>query len=78
MANGHRTANLALCRSLIEGRDEGIAAQGTPPPASGTAGKTAAIPACPHCGGAMRIVGGMPHSVHRPGPRAPPCAGAAS
>ena len=78
MANGHRTANLALCRSLIEGRDEGITAQATPTPAPGTAGKAAAIPACPHCGGVMRIVGGMPRGVHRPGPRAPPFAGVAT
>lgn len=25
-----------------------------------------AIPACPHCGGIMRIIGCMPHSFHRP------------
>ena len=78
MANGQRTANLALCRSLIEGRDEGVTAQATPTPAPGTAGKAAAIPACPHCGGVMRIVGGMPRGVHRPGPRAPPFAGVAT
>jgi hypothetical protein len=49
------------------------AAQSAARSAPGPAGKiAAAIPACPHCGGVMRIVGCMPHSFHRPGPRAPP------
>jgi Putative transposase len=77
MANGHRTANLALCRSIIEDRDIGMDGQATPPPASGTAGRTTAVPVCPHCAGVMRIVGGLPHSFHRPGPRAPPFKSAA-
>ncbi len=73
MANAHRAAKLALCRSLCGGGGEDTAAQGPAPSASSPSGKiAAAIPACPHCGGVMRIVGCMPHSFHRPGPRAPP------
>ncbi len=71
MANGHRTAKLALCRSLIA--SGGTAAQGAAPSAASPLSRIAAgTPACPHCGGVMRIVGCMPHSFHRPGPRAPP------
>jgi hypothetical protein len=72
MANRHRAAKLALCRSLIGGGDQDAAASG---PSSEPA---AAIPACPHCGGIMRIIGCMPHSFHRPSPRAPPFRSAAS
>jgi hypothetical protein len=59
MANGHRTANLARCRALIEVRGEDIAAQVRPTPASGTVGKAAVIAACPHCG----ALSASPHSL---------------
>jgi len=73
MANAHRAAKLALCRSLSGGSGEDTVAQSAAPSASSPVGKIAAtIPACPHCGGVVRIVGCMPHSFHRPGPRAPP------
>jgi len=73
MANAHRAVKLALCRSLSGADGEDTAAQSAAPSASDPSGKiAAAIPACPHCGGVMRIVGCMPHSFHRPGPRAPP------
>jgi hypothetical protein len=72
MANGHRAAKLALCRALING---GIQDMASPDP---TTEPAAAIPACPHCGGVMRIVGGLPHRFHRPSPRAPPFRSAAS
>jgi hypothetical protein len=72
MANGHRAAKLALCRSLIRGGDRDTAVSDP------TSEPVAVIPACPHCGGVMRIVGCMPHSFHRPGPRAPPFRTAAS
>lgn len=69
MANGHRAAKLALCRTLITGGNQVTAA---PDPSS------VAIPACPHCGGVMRIVGCIPNSYHRANPRAPPFWSAAS
>ena len=72
MANGHRAAKLALCRALISGGNQVTAA---PDPSSES---SAAIPACPHCGGVMRIVGCIPNSYHRPNTRAPPFRSAAS
>ena len=72
MANGRRTTNLALCRSLIAGADTDAAQQTTPPPTCGAASKLNVIPACPYCGGVMHIVGCMPHDFRRPRPRAPP------
>jgi len=77
MANAHRAAKLALCRSLSGGSGADTASQSAAPSASSPAGSiTVAIPACPHCGGVMHIVGCLPHSFHRPGPRAPPYASA--
>ncbi len=57
MANGHRAAKLALCRTLITGGDQDVAASDSsnePAPA------IPAIPACLHCGGVMRIDGCKP------------------
>jgi hypothetical protein len=71
MANRHRAAKLALCRSLIGAGDQDTSA-------SDLAREPAAIPACPHCGGAMRIIGCMPHGFHRPNSRAPPFRSAVS
>ena len=78
MANGHRTTNLALCRSLIEGLGEEVKTQVPPRPASDTAVKVPIIPACPHCGGVMHIVGSVPRDVHQSRPRAPPFTGFAT
>ena len=72
MANGHRAAKLALCRTLITGGDQDVAATDS------SNEPVADIPACLHCGGVMRIVGCMPNSYHRPNPRAPPFRSAAS
>ena len=53
MANGHRAAKLALCRSLLADQPER-----SEPPANGDAAPKAKVspPACPECGGSMRIV----------------------
>ena len=58
MANGHRAAKLALCRSLIAQGTAQPAPQETASPADPTNEQvTDAPPACPHCGGRMRFVG---------------------
>lgn len=66
MANGHRTARLTLCRSLLNAV--------SPETAKDADADIAAsfIPACPHCGGLMRIAGLVPRPSRRPEPRAPP------
>lgn len=72
MANRHRATRLALCRELIrDSHQDKVASDPSSEPA-------AAIPACPHCGGVMRVIGYMSHSFHRPSPRAPPFRSAAS
>jgi hypothetical protein len=50
MANGHRAAKLALCRSLLADQPEPRLNSNASPQAA------VGIPACPACGGLMRIV----------------------
>ena len=73
MANGHRTAKLALCRSLLA---EGIN-QAAPKSANASSERPddktiASIPACPHCGGVMRVVGRLPNSFEQSSAPTPP------
>jgi len=72
MANGHRAARLTLCRSLLNAV--------SPETAKDADADIAAsfIPACPHCGGLMRIAGLVPRPSRRPEPRAPPSGRAAA
>jgi hypothetical protein len=68
MANGHRAAKLALCRSLLVDRQE------RPEPASTTDAPPRACvdaPACPECGGVMRVVAELPRGF-RPANAEPP------
>ena len=62
----------------IEGLGEEVKTQVPPRPASDTAVKVPIIPACPHCGGVMHIVGSVPRDVHQSRPRAPPFTGFAT
>ena len=78
MANGHRTTNLARCREMMSGPGEDARAQDPSRSASDTAGKAPFVPACPHCGGVMHIVGSVPRSFHQSRPRAPPFTGVAT
>lgn len=52
MANGHRAAKLALCRSLLADQ---IKQSGTPA-ADKSASQAIACGSCPECGGVMRII----------------------
>ena len=67
LANGHRTAKLALCRALL------AAPTPDPPPPENYRERTRrltghALDVCPHCGGAMLERGPLPP---RPQPQAP-------
>lgn len=53
MANGHRAAKLALCRSLLVDQTEPLEPQATQ---KGEQPASAGALACPECGGVMRIV----------------------
>ena len=71
MANSHRAAKLALCRSLLAERTEPAAADKTEPPSKESNDRAQAenpenprpakvLPACPDCGGIMRIIRDCP------------------
>jgi len=72
MANGHRAARLTLCRSLLNAVSPETAKD------ADTDIAASFIPACPHCGGLMRIAGLVPRPSRRPEPRAPPSGRAAA
>ena len=62
MANGHRAEKLALCRSHLARQQDhspSAATAGAVPPARMDA------PACPECGGRMRVVAELPRQAHR-------------
>jgi len=61
MANGHRAARLALCRSLLADQQER-----SEPAATAEAAPRARVdaPACPECGGVMRVVAELPRRFH--------------
>ena len=61
MANGHRAARLALCRSFLADQQERAEPAATPE-AAPLARVDAA--ACPECGGVMRVVAEVPRRFH--------------
>jgi hypothetical protein len=61
MANGHRAAKLALCRELLS-RERTAPNDGEPSPVDSDALTSAKGPACPDCGGVMRIIERFRHS----------------
>src|SRR6266850_2043369 len=61
MANGHRAAKLALCRKLLD-RERTAPNDGEPSPVDSDALTWAKVPACPDCGGVMRIIERFRHS----------------
>ena len=71
MANGHRAAKLALCRKLLD-REPTAPNDGEPSPVDSDALTWAKVPACPDCGGVMRIIERFRHSCSRSSPRTPP------
>lgn len=71
MANGHRAAKLALCRKLLD-RERTAPNDGEPSPVDSDALTSAKVPACPDCGGVMRIIERFRHNYSRSNPRTPP------
>ncbi len=70
MANTHRAAKLALCRSLLGvGNDTPTPDKAEPATSPDKADPD--IPACPDCGGLMRVIGHIPRRSH---PSDPPTA----
>jgi putative transposase/transposase-like zinc-binding protein len=73
MANRHRAAKLALCRSLLTDRAEQPPPQNVEPSSVNSDHQTSANgPACPDCGGVMRIIRWVPHRFDRTSPRPSP------
>ena len=72
MANRHRAAKLALCRSLLLDHERTAPKNDEPPPVSSDPQTPAEVPACPDCGGVMRIIERFRHSFSRSSPRTSP------
>ncbi len=73
MANSHRAAKLAICRSLF------AAGINQPMPKSDNVSSTCpddktivSVPSCQHCGGTMRVIGRIPNSFEQSGNSTPP------
>ncbi|MET4121110.1 hypothetical protein ABIB85_007596 [Bradyrhizobium sp. JR1.5] len=71
MANSHRAAKLALCRKLLD-RERTAPNDAEPSPAESDALMWPKAPACPECGGVMRIVERFRHSFNRSSPQTSP------
>ena len=71
MANRHRAAKLALCRELLD-RERTAPNDGQPPPVDSEGQTCVEVPACPDCGGVMRIIERFRHSFSRSSPRTSP------
>jgi len=71
MANRHRAAKLALCRELLN-LERTAPNDGQPPPVDSEAQTRADAPACPDCGGVMRIIERFRHSFSRSSPQSSP------
>src|ERR1700687_413478 len=67
MANGHRAAKFALCRSLLADHGEHSAPKNVE--SASTHQSSADVSACPHCGGVMRVIIRFTHSFDRTGAR---------
>jgi len=72
MANRHRAAKLALCRSFLLDHEQTAPNNVEASPVSSAPQTPADVPACPGCGGVMRIIGWVPHSFSRSSPRTSP------
>jgi hypothetical protein len=72
MANRHRAAKLALCRSILD-HERTAPNIAEPSPVDSARHPCVEVPACPDCGGIiMRIVERFRHSFSRSGPRTSP------
>jgi hypothetical protein len=73
MANGHRAAKLALCRSLLPGRAEKTAPDNADPSSLNSGRQTNAdLPVCPDCGGVMRVIARVSPAFDQTQPRSSP------
>ena len=73
MANGHRAAKLALCRSLLADRAEKTAPDNADPSSLNSGRQTNAdLPVCPNCGGVTRIIARVPPAFDQTQPRSSP------
>lgn len=64
MANRHRAAKLALCRECLD-RERTAPKDSQPRPVDCEAQTAVEVPACPDCGGVMRIIERFRHSFSR-------------
>jgi hypothetical protein len=71
MANRHRAAKLVLCRTLLD-CERTAPNNAEPSPVDSDAQTWAEVPACPDCGGIMRIIERFRHSCSRSSHRTPP------
>jgi hypothetical protein len=71
MANRHRAAKLALCRTLLD-HERTAPNDGQPSPVSSDPQTRTEVPACSDCGGVMRIVERFRHSFDCSGTRTQP------
>ena len=71
MANRHRAAKLALCRTLLD-HERKAPNNAEPSPVDSALHTRAEVPACPDCGGVMRIIERFRHSFSRSSARTPP------
>ena len=73
MANGHRAAKLALCRSLLADRAEKSAPDNADPSSLNSGRQASAdLPVCPNCGGVTRIIARVPPAFDQTQPRSSP------
>jgi hypothetical protein len=73
LANGHRADKLALCRSLLADRVEKTAPGNVDPSSLNSGHQTNAdLPACPDCGGLMRIIARASPAFDQTQPRSSP------
>jgi hypothetical protein len=73
LANGHRAGKLALCRSLLaDDLDEPTPKSTAPSSECPDYQMAADAPACPNCGGVMRVTAHFPHCFDQNGARTTP------
>jgi Phage integrase, N-terminal SAM-like domain/Putative transposase len=66
MANRHRAARFALCRSLLADHGKQLAPKHVEPASLNSTNQSRAdVPVCPHCGGVMRVIIRFTHGFDR-------------
>ncbi|HEY3621918.1 MAG TPA: IS91 family transposase [Roseiarcus sp.] len=70
MANRHRTGKLVLCRALLADRADQLEPKASADAAPQT---NVGVPACPECGGVMRVIARIQHGFNPPRHPGSPC-----